>query len=49
MARLLGISVTTVRRHVKAIYEKFGVGNRFAAGVAAAVTSRAHRPASAAR
>lgn len=36
IARLLGISATTVRRHVKAIYEKFGVGNRFAAGVAAA-------------
>lgn len=36
IARLLGISATTVRRHVKAIYEKFGVCNRFAAGVAAA-------------
>ncbi|OLZ54396.1 hypothetical protein BS329_07625 [Amycolatopsis coloradensis] len=36
IARLLGISATTVRRHVKAIYEKFGVANRFAAGVAAA-------------
>ncbi|WP_020629743.1 helix-turn-helix transcriptional regulator [Amycolatopsis alba] len=36
IARLLGISATTVRRHVKAIYEKFGVNNRFAAGVAAA-------------
>lgn len=36
IARLLGISTTTVRRHVKAIYREFGVGNRFAAGVAAA-------------
>jgi len=36
IARKLGTSLTTVRRHVKAIYTALGVDNRFAAGVAAA-------------
>lgn len=36
IARRLRISITTVRRHVKAIYTALGVDNRFAAGVAAA-------------
>jgi DNA-binding CsgD family transcriptional regulator len=36
IARRLKLSVTTVRRHVKAIYTALGVDNRFAAGVAAA-------------
>jgi DNA-binding CsgD family transcriptional regulator len=36
IARRLGMSVTTVRRHVRAIYEALEVGNRFAAGMAAA-------------
>lgn len=36
IARRLGTSLTTVRRHVKAIYTALGVDNRFAAGVAAA-------------
>jgi DNA-binding NarL/FixJ family response regulator len=36
IARRLEISVTTVRRHIKAIYEMLGVDNRFAAGVLAA-------------
>ncbi|GAB1510361.1 helix-turn-helix transcriptional regulator [Actinophytocola sp. KF-1] len=36
IARRLGVSVTTVRRHIKAIYGLLGVNNRFAAGIAAA-------------
>jgi DNA-binding CsgD family transcriptional regulator len=36
IARKLGVSVTTVRRHVKAIYQALGVNSRFAAGMAAA-------------
>lgn len=36
IARRLKMSITTVRRHVKAIYTALGVDNRFAAGVAAA-------------
>ncbi len=36
IARRLRLSITTVRRHVKAIYTALGVDNRFAAGVAAA-------------
>jgi DNA-binding CsgD family transcriptional regulator len=36
IARRLNISITTVRRHVKAIYLALGVDNRFAAGSAAA-------------
>lgn len=36
IARRLEISVTTVRRHIKAIYDALGVDNRFAAGVMAA-------------
>jgi DNA-binding CsgD family transcriptional regulator len=36
IARRLGVSLTTVRRHVKAIYTALGADNRFAAGVAAA-------------
>lgn len=36
IARRLGLSVTTVRRHVKAIYQELGVNSRFAAGMAAA-------------
>jgi DNA-binding CsgD family transcriptional regulator len=36
IARRLEISVTTVRRHIKSIYEMLGVDNRFAAGVLAA-------------
>lgn len=36
IARRLGTSLTTVRRHVKTIYTMLGVDNRFAAGVAAA-------------
>lgn len=35
IARRLNMSITTVRRHVKAIYTALGVDNRFAAGVAA--------------
>lgn len=36
IARRLGMSVTTVRRNIKAIYGLLGVNNRFAAGIAAA-------------
>lgn len=36
IARKLATSTTTVRRHVKAIYQALGVNSRFAAGVAAA-------------
>ncbi|WP_154697785.1 helix-turn-helix transcriptional regulator [Lentzea guizhouensis] len=36
IARKLALSTTTVRRHVKAIYQVLGVNSRFAAGVAAA-------------
>lgn len=36
IARRLTMSISTVRRHVKAIYLALGVDNRFAAGVAAA-------------
>jgi DNA-binding CsgD family transcriptional regulator len=36
IARRLAMSITTVRRHVKGIYQALGVDNRFAAGVAAA-------------
>ena len=36
IARRLEISVTTVRRHIKAIYDVLGVDNRFAAGMMAA-------------
>lgn len=36
IARKLAMSTTTVRRHVKAIYQVLGVNSRFAAGVAAA-------------
>ena len=36
IARRLNMSLTTVRRHVKAIYIALGVDGRFAAGVAAA-------------
>lgn len=36
IARRLGVSVTTVRRRIKAVYELLGVNNRFAAGVAVA-------------
>lgn len=36
IARRLRMSITTVRRNVKAIYTALGVNNRFAAGVAAA-------------
>lgn len=36
IARRLKMSLTTVRRHVKAIYTALGVDNRFAAGVVAA-------------
>lgn len=36
IARRLNMSITTVRRNVKAIYTALGVDNRFAAGVAAA-------------
>jgi DNA-binding CsgD family transcriptional regulator len=35
IAKSLGTSVTTVRRHVKAIYAALGVNTRFAAGAAA--------------
>ncbi|HEY0640660.1 MAG TPA: hypothetical protein VGD67_23770 [Pseudonocardiaceae bacterium] len=35
IARDLGMSVTTVRRHIKSIYEALGVNTRFAAGAAA--------------
>ncbi|HEX3589917.1 MAG TPA: hypothetical protein VHV74_09800 [Pseudonocardiaceae bacterium] len=35
IARKLGLSVSTVRRHIKALYLMLGVDNRFAAGVAA--------------
>ena len=36
IARRLNMSLTTVRRQVKAIYAALGVDSRFAAGVAAA-------------
>jgi DNA-binding CsgD family transcriptional regulator len=36
IARRLRMSVTTVRRHIKAIYRALGVNSRFAAGMAAA-------------
>lgn len=36
IARRLEMSVTTVRRNIKAIYGLLGVNNRFAAGIAAA-------------
>lgn len=36
IARRLGVSVTTVRRRIKAVYALLGVNNRFAAGVAVA-------------
>lgn len=36
IARSLNVSVTTVRRHVKLIYQALGVNSRFAAGAAAA-------------
>lgn len=36
IARRLNMSITTVRRHVKAIYTALGVDSRFSAGVAAA-------------
>jgi DNA-binding CsgD family transcriptional regulator len=36
IARRLSMSVTTVRRHIKAIYRALGVNSRFAAGMAAA-------------
>ncbi|MET9227620.1 helix-turn-helix transcriptional regulator [Lentzea sp. NPDC003310] len=36
IARKLAMSTTTVRRHVKSIYEVLGVNSRFAAGAAAA-------------
>lgn len=36
IARKLAMSTTTVRRHVKSIYEALGVNSRFAAGAAAA-------------
>ncbi|MEV6239111.1 helix-turn-helix transcriptional regulator [Lentzea sp. NPDC051838] len=36
IARKLALSTTTVRRHVKTIYQVLGVNSRFAAGVAAA-------------
>jgi DNA-binding CsgD family transcriptional regulator len=36
IARRLELSVTTVRRHIKAIYRALGVNSRFAAGLAAA-------------
>jgi DNA-binding CsgD family transcriptional regulator len=35
IARKLDISVTTVRRQIKAIYDALGVNNRFAAGMSA--------------
>jgi DNA-binding NarL/FixJ family response regulator len=35
IARRLGISVTTVRRHIAAIMQRLGVSSRFAAGAAA--------------
>lgn len=35
IARRLGISVTTVRRHITAIMQRLGVSSRFAAGAAA--------------
>ena len=35
IARRLGISVTTVRRHITAIMDRLGVSSRFAAGAAA--------------
>lgn len=36
IARRLRMSVTTVRRHIKAIYQALGVNSRFGAGMAAA-------------
>jgi DNA-binding NarL/FixJ family response regulator len=36
IARSIGASVTTVRRHIRAIYAALGVNTRFAAGAAAA-------------
>jgi DNA-binding CsgD family transcriptional regulator len=35
IAKSMGTSVTTVRRHIRAIYEALGVNTRFAAGAAA--------------
>jgi DNA-binding NarL/FixJ family response regulator len=35
IAKSMGTSVTTVRRHIRAIYEVLGVNTRFAAGAAA--------------
>ncbi len=35
IAREAGISLTTVRRHIKAIMSRLGVSSRFAAGAAA--------------
>ena len=36
IARRLRLSVSTVRRHIKALYQMLGVNNRFAAGMVAA-------------
>jgi hypothetical protein len=36
IARRLKLSVSTVRRHIKALYVELGVNNRFAAGMVAA-------------
>jgi DNA-binding transcriptional ArsR family regulator len=36
IARRLRLSVSTVRRHIKSLYEMLGVDNRFAAGMVAA-------------
>jgi DNA-binding NarL/FixJ family response regulator len=35
IARLAGMSTTTVRRHIAAIINRLGVSSRFAAGAAA--------------
>ncbi len=35
IAHSVGISVTTVRRHITAIMDRFSVNSRFAAGAAA--------------
>jgi DNA-binding NarL/FixJ family response regulator len=45
IARQLGVSVRTVRRHITALMQELGASTRFAAGVAAVRRGWVSRPA----